>query len=128
MKEDNIFENLGYLHTTFDDHEFLLKLYAIVADKLNLLDLESFVFFVVIGDGLHIGAAVGTGALRAETHLIRLLCSAAGEGERLLRISAGSDFVLLDLADGELSTASRSRSTVGELSARLEISIDICKD
>lgn len=67
---------------------------------------------------------MGARALRAESHLIRLLGSAAGEGERLLRVSAGSHFVLLDLADGQLSTASRSRSTVGELSSGLQISED----
>lgn len=107
---------------TFDHHELLLELDAIVADKLDLLDLESLVLFVVVGDRLHVGAAVRARALRAESHLVRLLGAAARERERLLRVSSGSDLVLLDLANRKLAAASRSRASVRELSPRLEIS------
>lgn len=92
--------------TTLDNHELLLELDAIVAYKLNLLDLESLVLFVVVGYRLHVRAAVRSRALRAESHLVWLLCSAAGERERLFGVSSSSHFAVLDLADRKLATAS----------------------
>ena len=94
------------LHTTLDNHELLLELDAIVADKLDLLDLESLVLFVIVGDGRHVRAAVGARALWAESHLVWLLRSAAGERERLFRVSSHSHLVVLDLADRKLAAAS----------------------
>lgn len=92
--------------TTLDNHELLLELHSIVAHKLNLLDLESLVFLIVVGDRLHIRAAVRSRALWAESHLVWLLCSAARERERLLRVSSCSHLVVLDLANWELAAAS----------------------
>lgn len=92
--------------TTLDNHELLLELDAIVAYKLDLLDLESLVLFVIVGDRRHVRAAVGARALWAESHLVWLLRSAAGERERLFRVSSHSHLVVLDLADRKLAAAS----------------------
>lgn len=92
--------------TTLDNHELLLEFHPIVADKLNLLDLESLVLFVIIRDGFHVRAAVRAGALWTESHLVWLLCSAARERERLFRVSSRSHLVVLDLANRELAAAS----------------------